>query len=89
MDQFYEDAKSGNLPSYSFLEPRACANESASSRPSFGLTNWQHPTASVLEGERLMKNVYEALRNGAKWNETMFIITYDEHGGFYDHVSPP
>lgn len=36
-----------------------------------------------------MKNVYEALRNGPKWNETLFIITYDEHGGFYDHVHPP
>jgi len=36
-----------------------------------------------------MKNVYEALRNGPSWNETLFIITYDEHGGFYDHVSPP
>jgi len=36
-----------------------------------------------------MKNVYEALRNGPLWNETLFIINYDEHGGFYDHVPPP
>ena len=36
-----------------------------------------------------MRNAYEALRNGPLWNETLFIITYDEHGGFYDHVSPP
>lgn len=34
---------------------------------------------SVLEGERLIKNVYEALRNGKNWNETLLIITYDEH----------
>lgn len=51
--------------------------------------NDQHPDHSVREGERLMKNVYEALRKSPKWNETLFIITYDEHGGFYDHVSPP
>ena len=43
----------------------------------------------MREGERLMKNVYEALRNGPLWNETLYIITYDEHGGYYDHVSPP
>ena len=32
---------------------------------------------------------YEALRNGPKWNSTLFILTYDEHGGFFDHVPPP
>lgn len=36
-----------------------------------------------------MKNVYEALRNGPRWNKTLLLITYDEHGGFYDHVAPP
>lgn len=40
-------------------------------------------------GERLIKKVYEAIRAGPKWEETLFIITYDEHGGFYDHVAPP
>ena len=37
----------------------------------------------------MIKEVYEALRAGPKWNETLFMITYDEHGGFYDHVAPP
>ena len=50
---------------------------------------WQHPDASVIEGERLIKDIYEALRDSPNWNETLFIITYDEHGGFYDHVIPP
>ena len=40
-------------------------------------------------GEQLYKAVYEALRAGPKWNETLFVLTYDEHGGFYDHVPPP
>ena len=33
--------------------------------------------------------MYESLRSSPKWNETLFLITYDEHGGFYDHVTPP
>jgi phospholipase C len=37
----------------------------------------------------LSYQIYEALRAGPKWNETLFLITYDEHGGFYDHVTPP
>jgi len=43
----------------------------------------------VSEGERLIKKVYETLRNSDYWNDTMLIITYDEHGGFYDHVPTP
>ena len=37
----------------------------------------------------MIKEVYEAVRAGPKWNETLLLITYDEHGGFYDHVTPP
>lgn len=51
--------------------------------------NWQHPDASVKEGERFIKAVYEAIRNSPYWEQTAFLITYDEHGGFYDHVTPP
>jgi len=40
----------------------------------------------VAEGEKFIKRIYEALRASPVWNETLFIITYDEHGGFYDHV---
>jgi len=88
MDQFYAEAKAGTLPTYAFIEPRVSTNKS-SHDPSYGLPNHQHPDASVREGERLMKNVYEAVRAGPQWNESALIITYDEHGGFYDHVTPP
>ena len=54
-----------------------------------GLINHQHPVASVLEGERLIKNVYETIRQSKHWESSVLIITYDEHGGFYDHVVPP
>lgn len=88
MDRFYEDAAAGSLPAYSFIEPRISTRRE-SSRRSYGMANHQHPVASVREGERLMKDVYEAVRNGPQWNSTLLIITYDEHGGFFDHVPPP
>jgi len=86
MDDFEADAARGTLPSYSFIEPRFFIGH-----------NDQHPpvseqileTSSVLAGELLIKKIYDTLRGGCKWNQTLFIITFDEHGGCYDHVSPP
>ncbi len=49
----------------------------------------QHPLDDVTRGEELIKEVYEAIRNSPHWNEAALVITYDEHGGFYDHVVPP
>jgi phospholipase C len=43
----------------------------------------------VALGERYYKDIYEALRASPAWNETLYIVTYDEHSGFYDHVPPP
>jgi phospholipase C len=75
---FQSDAASGSLPSYSFLEP------------SWGSTgNSQHPNYDVALGEQFLHDVYYALRNGPAWNQTLLIVTYDEHGGCYDHVPPP
>jgi len=75
---FQKRASAGTLPAYTFLEP------------SFGAGgNSQHPNYDVALGEQLIHDVYYALRNGPGWNETLLIITYDEHGGNYDHVAPP
>src|SRR5271157_747311 len=49
----------------------------------------QHPLDDVTRGERLIKKVYETIRNSPLWNESILLVTYDEHGGFYDHVAPP
>jgi phospholipase C len=49
----------------------------------------QHPMDDVRNGERLIKQTYEAIRNSPHWDNSLLIITYDEHGGFYDHVAPP
>eukprot|EP01006_Ploeotia_vitrea_P014808 TRINITY_DN40578_c0_g1_i1.p1 TRINITY_DN40578_c0_g1~~TRINITY_DN40578_c0_g1_i1.p1 ORF type:complete len:498 (-),score=70.53 TRINITY_DN40578_c0_g1_i1:1133-2593(-) len=74
----------GTLPEYTFLSPRWNPNKAKSLR-----SQDQHPTHDVAIGEALLKEIYEDLRASPKWNETALIVTYDEHGGFYDHVSPP
>jgi phospholipase C len=75
---FQAAAAAGTLPPYTFLEP---------SWESTG--NSQHPNYDVALGEQLIHDVYYALRNGPGWNQTLLIVTYDEHGGCYDHVPPP
>lgn len=51
--------------------------------------NDDHPPHDIAEGQKFIKEVYEALRSSPHWNELLFIIIYDEHGGFYDHVPTP
>jgi len=81
---FMADAMAGRLPNYSFIEPRYFSDPLLRRMP-----NDQHPPHNVQFGERLIARVYDALRNGPGWEQTLFIITYDEHGGIYDHVPPP
>lgn len=83
-DHFMADAMAGRLPSYSFIEPRYFSCPALSRMP-----NDQHPPHDVNLGERLIARCYDAIRNGAAWERTLFVITYDEHGGIYDHVPPP
>jgi phospholipase C len=75
---FQTAAAAGTLPDFTFLEP---------SWPSTG--NSQHPNYDVALGEQLIHDVYEALRSGPGWGQTLFVLTYDEHGGCFDHVPPP
>lgn len=69
--------------SYTFIEPdyHVAAD--------FAGGNSQHPKDDVTRGEALLKQVYEAIRNSPHWENSLLIVTYDEHGGFYDHVPPP
>ena len=75
---FRAAAAAGKLGAYTFLEP---------SWSSAG--NSQHPNYDVALGEQLIHDVYYALRKSPSWNKTLLVITYDEHGGCYDHVPPP
>jgi phospholipase C len=47
-----------------------------------------HPPASIWSGQTFLKKVYEAIAASPKWDRTLLIITYDEHGSFFDHVPP-
>ncbi len=49
----------------------------------------EHPPHNVAYGEELIAAVYNAVRSGPGWKQTLLLITYDEHGGCYDHVVPP
>ncbi len=51
--------------------------------------NSQHPQDGVTAGEALIKATYEAIRSSPHWDTSLLILTWDEHGGFYDHVAPP
>ena len=82
MDEFYRDAKGPDykFPAYCFIEPRYFAPDQ----------NDDHPPHDVMGAQRLIADVYNALRkNQALWESSLLMILYDEHGGFYDHVSPP
>ena len=82
MDQFKEDAQTGNLPTFSFLEPVWILSDKPATS--------YHPSAEDGKGpgEIALNEIYEALKTGPKWNETLLIITFDEHGGLFDHVPP-
>jgi phospholipase C len=94
MNQYFGDFQSflvacGNdsLPAYSFIEPRYNTLELEGI---FDAASDQHPDHDVQEGERLIQRVFTAIwSNVAVRNSTLLVITYDEHGGLFDHVPPP
>ncbi len=83
-DDFLDDAQNGVLPNYSFIEPRYFTDDILGFVP-----NDQHPPHNVAYGEQLIADVYNAVRSAPTWKQTLLIITYDEHGGIYDHAPPP
>jgi phospholipase C len=86
-DQFKEDCRLGTLPDYCFVEPNYSDHDSDGGAV---IASDQHPDHHVLEGERFIAQVYNAIRsNPVLWANTALLITYDEHGGIYDHVPPP
>lgn len=80
---FVADAKAGKLANYTFITPQFNSRHGAPA-------NSQHPPTDARYGDHLIAEVYEAIRaNEAAWQKTLLVVTYDEHGGFYDHVIPP
>jgi phospholipase C len=76
MPQFYADAAAGRLPRFTFLDPQ------------YGTTSEENPQ-DIEVGERFVASIVNALMHAPTWKNTALFITYDEHGGYYDHVPPP
>jgi len=88
-DSFKNDVQQGALANYSFIIPRFY-NSKNPAGSSGGMANSQHAPEDVRYADNLVADVYEALRgNPNLWMKSALILTYDEHGGFYDHVVPP
>ncbi len=88
-EDFRDSVNDRNFPaSYSFIEPDY-GNILPGTAGDFTCGNSQHPLDDVTRGEKLVKEVYEVVRNSPHWNSSLIVITWDEHGGFYDHVPPP
>jgi len=76
MDEFFQNAKAGALPPFSIIDPDF-------------LTNDDHPSHDINLGQAFMATVVQAIAQSPQWSRTLLVITYDEHGGFFDHVPPP
>lgn len=95
--QFYEDAKRGTLPAYAFIEPCMIPPHTDMHPPGFASLRrffLISPLSPILGGERLLAGIYEAVRtsstpSGSNFKNTLLLVTFDEHGGTYDHVPPP
>lgn len=82
---FANDVQDPHYPEgYTFIEP----NYGSVLTQSFMGGSSQHPMSGMHDGEKLIKDIYEAIRRSPHWNTSLFIITYDEHGGFFDSLRP-
>ena len=87
-EDFVADCKKNRLPDYSFVEPNYSDHDDDGGGE--WLASDQHPDHHVLAGEAFIASVYNAIRkNPTLWKSTLLVVTYDEHGGIYDHVPPP
>ena len=74
--EFFTDAAAGTLPDYTLVEP------------DYGNQSEENPQ-NIAVGEEFAAQVINAVINGPAWDKTALLLTYDEHGGYYDHVPPP
>lgn len=79
LENFFQEAYLGQLPQLSYINPSCCGLN----------TNSMHPSGNVSYGEVLVKQIYDSIRAGPQWEKTLLLVTYDETGGFFDHVQPP
>jgi phospholipase C len=98
IDDFYRDAAEGTLPAYAFIEPSLIPPHSDMHPPGGARIRrllFFLPRPSALKaGDALLGRVYNSVRasateGGSNYTNTLLIVTFDEHGGTYDHVPPP
>lgn len=73
---FFDDARNGTLPAFSIVDPDFMASD-------------DHPNHNILRGQAFVGSIYRALAESPLWERCLLVVTYDEHGGFFDHVPPP
>ena len=79
--QFYTDAAAGMLPQVAYIDPKFFGDETNQTD--------EHPPNNVQIGQAFVASIVQALFQSSNWPDSALFITYDEHGGFYDHVPPP
>jgi phospholipase C len=83
-DQFFADAAAGTLPNVTFIDP-----DYTTVSEFLGTSNDYHPHGDIEAGESYVAEVHNALAKSPQWDRTVFVVNFDENGGFYDHVAPP
>jgi phospholipase C len=84
IERFHEDARRGRLPNVVFVDP-----DYTDYAEDQGTSNDYHHRGSVLVGEEFVAGVHNALAASPQWQRMVFVLNFDEHGGFFDHVPPP
>jgi phospholipase C len=84
---FFRQCRTGKLPAFSYIDPNYTFHDSGPASGNEG--NDDHPHADIRAGEYFLSQIYNAVRSSPAWSRTLLIITFDEWGGFYDHVPPP
>jgi phospholipase C len=80
--QYFDDLTQGTLPAYSFIEPQYFNTP-------FGQATDEHPPHDIQLGEALLGHIYNSLLASNYWQDSLLMVLFDEHGGFFDSVSPP
>jgi phospholipase C len=83
-DSFLDDAAKGQLRDVSWIDPNFI--DLSILDPN---SNDDHPPTDIRSGQAFILEIYDALTRSPNWEDTVLVVVYDEHGGFYDHVSPP
>jgi len=80
IDEYFTDAAAGRLPQVAFVDPGFLIEETA---------NDEHPPRNVQIGQEFVARIIDTLMRSPQWSRSALFLTYDEHGGFWDHVPPP